>query len=768
MPTERPQQANLLWLVGGLAVLFLIAWQPASGAALLVAITVAGLALALAHDYWSVALPGWQLARRAGLVVGCAALGLVAFVAWIFAPIAPAAAVLIMALVLHSQRGRWPNAVDRLTGLPTAVAFAARGTEELSRGLRHGRPAIVAVIAIENASDIIAHHGRKSLDQALLRATDALRQHSRGYDLLGRLSDARFALLLPETSQDDALTVVERIRTAIEQIQSAPGGDAGSIRLTVSLGLATHPWDGDSVRALVNKANAEARSTPRGTPSPLAATEQRADAPNDTGTSAAGTSAQAQAAIKAPIAVRLFTAPSWSVPAYFAFIWVVTIALFAGTFSFEPRPSWPIFLTLLLVAMLARYTAIPVYGRVTVTFQFVSLIAASLLLGPTYAFLLGAAAMALTPGWKQFRLQPYIFDVGQAALITGTLALATPPIRGAFSTWLPEQVALAPLGLALGGLCYLLNAGLLIAGKSLHEGANPLAIWRERISWFLPYTLAFGLLGTFMAWSAQGFGALGIIIFAIPAFMIHLVTKQYVDRTKEHVAALHEAHDRLAALNQELNTSVEAVERSYSETLSAFSGMLDARDSETEGHSQRVVAYALAIGQALGLGSRELAALKVGALLHDIGKVGIADAILHKPGKLSEQEWNEMRRHPEIGHQLTSRIPFLDAASPVVRYHHERWDGTGYPDSLRGEDIPLAARIFAIADAYDALVSDRPYRHGRSHLEAVEEIRRCAGSQFDPHIVDVFLQLTSSGTWSEEVARQSEQRNLPVRQLIAR
>jgi HD-GYP domain-containing protein (c-di-GMP phosphodiesterase class II) len=418
--------------------------------------------------------------------------------------------------------------------------------------------------------------------------------------------------------------------------------------------------------------------------------------------------------------------------------------------------------------MLARYTAIPVYGRVTVTFQYVPLIAASLVLGPTYAFLLGAGAMALTPGRKQFRWQPYIFDVGQAALITGTLALAAPPIRSALSSWLPQQLALAPLGLALGGLCYLLNASLLIAGKSLHEGANPLAIWRERISWFLPYTLAFGLLGTFMAWASQVFGSIGIIVFAIPAFMIHLVTKQYVDRTKEHVAALHEAHDRLTEMNHDLHASVEAVERSYSETLSAFSGMLDARDSETEGHSQRVVAYALAIGHALGLESRELAALKVGALLHDIGKVGIADAILHKPGKLSAIEWEEMRRHPEIGYQLTSRIPFLDTASPVVRHHHERWDGTGYPARLRGEDIPLAARIFAIADSYDALVSDRPYRPGRTHQDAIEEISRCAGTQFDPHIVEIFLQLNASNAWTEEVSRHSEVSNLPVRQLIAR
>jgi HD-GYP domain-containing protein (c-di-GMP phosphodiesterase class II) len=354
------------------------------------------------------------------------------------------------------------------------------------------------------------------------------------------------------------------------------------------------------------------------------------------------------------------------------------------------------------------------------------------------------------------------------SLTTGVLTLVAAPLGHIMPSWLPAQLALVLQGLVLGGLCYILNAFLLAIVMSLHEGANPLAIWRERMGWFLPYTLAFGVLGVYMAWAGLSFGPAGILVFGIPAFMTNLVTKQYVDRTKEHVAALHEAHDRLVGLNRDLQASVEAVERSYSATLSAFSGMLDARDSETEGHSQRVVAYALAIGQALQLGPQDLAALEVGALLHDIGKVGISDAILRKPGKLDPHEWAEMRRHPEIGFQLTSRIPFLDAASPLVRHHHERWDGRGYPDGLHGEDIPLAARIFAVADTYDALVSDRPYRPGCSHEEAIEEIQRSAGTQFDPQIVAVFLQVAVSDGWVDQALHHSAGSTISVSQLAAR
>jgi diguanylate cyclase (GGDEF)-like protein len=759
MPTERPGQANLLWLVGGLAVLCLIAWQPASGAALLVALTVAGLALALAHDYWAIVLPGWHPARRVGLVLGCAALGLVAFLAWPLAPLAPTAAVPVLAVVLHWHRGRWPNAVDRLTGLPTAAAFAARGEEELARGLRFGRPAVVAVVALTNTTDTPALHGRNALDRTLRRVADVLRQHSRSYDLLGRLDDARFALLLPETNGDDAAAVIERVRVAVGQLQSAPGDGGPSIYLAASIGMATHPRGGDSIRALVNRADEATHPAPP----PIVANGHADLRANGQTISGQGLP---PVAIKAPIAVRRFVAPSWAVPAFIGFVWLLTGTLFVSSFSLHPHPDWPSYLTLLLVSIVALNSRIPLYGRGgSISFLFVPLIAASILFGPTYAFILGATTAAAKLRTKNSRWQGYLFDIGLFALIAGVLALCGPGLARLLPDQVPIYLLFVIQGLLLGALCYVLNACLLIAVMSLHEGANPLTLWQERIGWFLPYSLAFGLLAVFVAWAGRDFGPMGIAIFSIPAVMLHLVTKQYVDRTKEHVTALREAHDRLTAMNDELQASVEAVERSYSATLSAFSGMLDARDSETEGHSQRVVAYAVTIGRALGLGPRDLAALEVGALLHDIGKVGVPDAILRKPGKLDALEWEEMKRHPEIGYQLTSRIPFLDAASPLVRHHHERWDGTGYPTGLRGEDIPLAARIFAVADAYDALVSDRPYRLGRSHAQALEEIRRYAGTQFDPHIVATFLEVTTSADWAAQAIQSNAGSTIPVSQL---
>ncbi len=189
-----------------------------------------------------------------------------------------------------------------------------------------------------------------------------------------------------------------------------------------------------------------------------------------------------------------------------------------------------------------------------------------------------------------------------------------------------------------------------------------------------------------------------------------------------------------------------AVQAAYDETLAALSSALDHRDSETEGHSQRVARCALVLGQALHLGDAALANLRRGALLHDIGKIGVSDAILRKARDLTPEEREVVRSHPVNGAHILSGIPFLADALPIVLHHHERYDGTGYPKGQRGEEIDLLARIFSVVDAYDAMVSDRPYRRGMSHDDAMAELRRNAGTQFDAQVVEAFAALPPQ-TW---------------------
>jgi HD-GYP domain-containing protein (c-di-GMP phosphodiesterase class II) len=189
-----------------------------------------------------------------------------------------------------------------------------------------------------------------------------------------------------------------------------------------------------------------------------------------------------------------------------------------------------------------------------------------------------------------------------------------------------------------------------------------------------------------------------------------------------------------------LSEAYDELHKTYRATLQAIAGLLDTRDEATHGHSNRVVAFTLRLAGAIGVTDpARLKAIEQGALLHDVGKIGVADAILRKPGPLDEEEWAEMRAHPELGHKMLKDIEFLKSALPIVLHHHERWDGSGYPQGLKGKQIPLEARIFSVIDAYDAITSERPYSPARTHEEAVEILLSESGTTFDPDVVRAFL-----------------------------
>jgi response regulator RpfG family c-di-GMP phosphodiesterase len=194
----------------------------------------------------------------------------------------------------------------------------------------------------------------------------------------------------------------------------------------------------------------------------------------------------------------------------------------------------------------------------------------------------------------------------------------------------------------------------------------------------------------------------------------------------------------IAQRTSELDGALRSLESAYRQTLKALITALETRDSETHGHSERVVNFSLRLGRELALDEEQMRSLEFGSLLHDIGKIGVPDAILRKPARLDEDEWVRMREHPLHGQKILRGIAFLEGAARVVAQHHERWDGSGYPLGLRGVEIDLNARIFAVADAFDAITGDRVYRRGRPYESAADELDRCAGAQFDPRVVAAF------------------------------
>ena len=243
----------------------------------------------------------------------------------------------------------------------------------------------------------------------------------------------------------------------------------------------------------------------------------------------------------------------------------------------------------------------------------------------------------------------------------------------------------------------------------------------------------------------------------------HLVSA--VQRALDHRQALQENYNYQQSLEQMvrartdmLRQAMEELEHSYDVTLEALGDALDLKDSETEGHSKRVTGYTIALARAMGIAAAEIKVIARGAFLHDIGKMAIPDEILRKPGTLSPEEREVMRDHCMHGYHMLRKIPFLSAAAEIVFSHHEHYDGRGYPSELRGSEIQIGSRIFAVADAFDAITSDRPYRRARNFDAAREEILRCCGTQFDPGVVEAFLKIPSD-LWHElrsEITGQSK------------
>ncbi|SRR6266699_393642 len=265
-----------------------------------------------------------------------------------------------------------------------------------------------------------------------------------------------------------------------------------------------------------------------------------------------------------------------------------------------------------------------------------------------------------------------------------------------------------------------------------------------------------GLQTVESAIEAMRLGAFDYVMKPFDLRQVEAVVKRALEHN-ELIVAKQRYENHLEELVEqrtaELDQALASLENAYRSTLKALTSALETRDSETHGHSERVVTYSLRLGREYGLDSELMKALEFGSLLHDIGKIGVPDAILRKPAKLTDEEWVRMREHPIHGQQILRGIEFLAGPSRVVAQHHEKWDGSGYPLGLRGEDIDICARIFAVADAFDAITSDRVYRKGKSYEAATEELDEWAGKQFDAQVVAAFHRVPKED-W-EELHRRS-------------
>jgi putative nucleotidyltransferase with HDIG domain len=289
---------------------------------------------------------------------------------------------------------------------------------------------------------------------------------------------------------------------------------------------------------------------------------------------------------------------------------------------------------------------------------------------------------------------------------------------------------------------FFIETGLVATAIALSKHASIHVTWSTQFRWLLSHYLVLCGMGTFLALAYVVLGPAGLIIFALPPFMMHYVQKQYVERTEDSMRELQRLNTELTRANQEVVTASRAIQELNNELFLILAKIVDARDPYVSSHTTKVAEYAVAVAAEFGLPLARMETIRQAALLHDIGKIGISEDILHKPTRLSDDEYQMVKRHALLGAELLETCQGLRHLVPLVKYHHEWYDGHGYPDQLQGEIIPPEARILAVCDAVEAMASDRPYHQALTLDQIVAELRRCAGTQFDPAVVEAFVKVT--------------------------
>jgi putative nucleotidyltransferase with HDIG domain len=361
----------------------------------------------------------------------------------------------------------------------------------------------------------------------------------------------------------------------------------------------------------------------------------------------------------------------------------------------------------------------------------VGAIAGAALFGPRAALALAITTAAVEWSARRSPFHYVLFNVG-------TLSLASLAAAGVFTAGFTGELSefiYVIAGIAAGGAYFAVNMGLISLAVAIEGHERWWAVFKERFAWLATHYLVYGFIGG-VIWVGHGAAGLwSLAVFAVPLLLMRKTQEAYLRHTQRSAQKLRQAAETIQTQNVSLEHANKLLKERSTAAMESLSATVDARDAYTAGHSRRVQQLALAIGRELGLSQAELDLLGHAALFHDIGKLAIPDAILLKPASLTEEEWELMQRHADEGARIIDRLGFLNDAVPAIRHHHERFDGTGYPDRLKGEEIPLGARIIHVADALDSMLTTRIYRAARPASEALDELRQAAGSQFCPRCV---------------------------------
>jgi diguanylate cyclase (GGDEF)-like protein/putative nucleotidyltransferase with HDIG domain len=667
---------------------------------------------------------------------------------------------------------------DSKTGLLNARHFAEVFAEEIERARRTRRPLAVVMADLDLLRSINNTYGHLAGDVVLSGIGATIRKTIRGNDIAGRFGGEEFVIILPELGPDEARSLAERVRQAIEATRFEVATSPTPIRATMSLGVACFPADGDSPTSLTQaadvavyqaKLNGRNRVVMAGDVPHSIKLEDAAhgDRIETVDTAAAGSpersgpTTRSERSVAAPIEVSGAVIPSperqqaGHTPEHpSGQVWLLVsgvVATAIGLTLLGVQSGWPVDMTALLMfailAVSAELLQIDLYGTGTVSVSVGIAFAAALtiglpgVVGVSAAIAIGAAVARS----RRQRQQPVWYKIaynwGTHVLAGAMPALVMAALNPRLDTL--NLVALA-LPLTIAAITYYaIDTTLIAAAISLSTGTALTSIWRQQFRWLAVHYLTLCMIGVFLAIAYTALGWTSMLVFALPIVMMRYAQQQYVARTEDSVRELKRLNQELANANQEVGDASLAIQQLNDELFLTLSKIIDARDPYVSGHAAKVADYATSIAAELGLPPARIEQIRQAGLLHDIGKIGISEQILHKPGKLTPEEYEQVKTHASLGAELLETSRGLRHLAPFVRHHHERWDGHGYPGGLAGEQTPLEARILAVCDAVEAMASDRPYQRAMSLAEIITELRRGQGTHFDPTLADVFIRIAT-------------------------
>jgi diguanylate cyclase (GGDEF)-like protein/putative nucleotidyltransferase with HDIG domain len=607
--------------------------------------------------------------------------------------------------------------IDAKTGLNNAKYFAEVLEKEIERADRFDRPLTVVLADLDLLRHINNTYGHLAGDEVLIGVANLLQNFVREYDIVARFGGEEFIILMPETTPQEAYQHIEDIRIAVERTEfSIPTADQGTNHLFSTVDEKTLSQNQtlldervqlDSYKSLPNPIRDSTGKTKKTTADPE---PSLVPAENPT--------------------------PSWLLNLFIGSL--IFIALPLTLFFVTPKPSvdwFGLFLFSVLV-IITEGLSIDIYLRNTsISTSAAPIIAGTLLYGPIGAVVLSLTFALVAKLKHHNRLNRFVFN-SLNQMIAGLLYVNLITLTG--KQFSDHSFIVQLLVSVLAAMIVFLSTTALISlAIKIDAGISVKQVWKEKFSWMLPYYISMGLIAYALILGYRTTGLMGLIVILAPLLMLRISVKKYIDQTTAIVNELRGKNTLLERNSQEINKLNENL-------LDALSEVIDLRDPFTLGHSQYVTRYSVLIAKKLGLAPKRIERVRKASLIHDIGKIGIPDAILLKPNQLSAKEYVAVQEHTTLGANILDKSHSLKQLSPIVRHHHEWYDGSGYPDRLKGKDIPLEARIIAIADAVEAMASDRPYRNALSFENIVAELKRNSGSQFDPVLVEIMLQIVQT------------------------